>query len=94
MIALISALSFTAWIYLIGFHGRFWRSTPVLPLRAPSGRANVAAVVPARNEAANICCSLASLLAQNYPDELAILLVDDNSSDDTAFAWIVASAGE
>src|SRR5579871_4244225 len=84
MITLISLLSLLAWIYLVAFHGGFWRSSPVLDEGTPSGRAKVAVVVPARNEAEGIRSSLASLLRQDYPGELSIILVDDNSSDDTA----------
>jgi hopene-associated glycosyltransferase HpnB len=40
-------------------------------------------IVPARNEAESIRQSLISLLAQDYPGELSILLVDDNSTDGT-----------
>ncbi|HTX77801.1 MAG TPA: glycosyltransferase, partial [Terracidiphilus sp.] len=83
-VAIVSVLSFAAWLYLAGLHGRFWRSTPAIPHRAPSGEACVAVVVPARNEAANICRSLESLLAQDYPGELSIVLVDDDSTDGTS----------
>jgi len=91
MITIVSFLSFAVWVYLIGFHGGFWRSSPVLHLRAPSGRPKVAVVVPARDEAATIRQSLASLLAQDYPGELSIILVDDNSTDGTG--EIAASLG-
>ena len=84
MLTFIALFSFVVWLYLIGFHGFFWRSGPVLAQRAASGRAKVAVVVPARDEAASIRQSLASLLAQDYPGELSIILVDDNSSDGTA----------
>ena len=72
-----------AWIYLIAFRGRFWRSLPVLEPHAASGRANVAVIVPARNEAESIARSLASLLRQDYPGSCALVLVDDNSTDGT-----------
>jgi hopene-associated glycosyltransferase HpnB len=83
MIALVSLLFFAVWVYLIGFHGRFWRSLPVLHPGVPSGKTKLAVIVPARNEAESIRQSLVSLLAQDYPEELSILLVDDNSTDDT-----------
>jgi len=92
-IAIVSVLSFAAWLYLAGLHGRFWRSTPALPHRAPSGRAGVAVVVPARNEAANICRSLESLFAQDYPGELSIVLVDDDSTDGTSQIAASLAAG-
>jgi hopene-associated glycosyltransferase HpnB len=84
MLALVSLLSFALWIYLVAFRGRFWRSAPVLRAAVPSGEAAVAVIVPARNEAAGIRQSLASLLAQDYAGKLSIILVDDNSTDATA----------
>lgn len=93
-----SALAFAAWVYLLSFHGRFWSSGPVLEDLPPSGRAKVTVIVPARDEAESIRASLGSLLAQDYPGELAVELVDDNSTDGTAqiAAQIAAStsAGE
>lgn len=83
MIALVSLLTFAVWVYLVGFHGRFWSSSPVLEAARPEGNAKLAVIVPARNEAENIRESLGSLLAQDYPGELSILLVDDNSTDGT-----------
>ena len=91
MIAALALISFAAWVYLVGFHGRFWRSAPSLKGIAPSGRARVAVIVPARNEAESIPQSLGSLLAQDDPGELSIILVDDNSTDNTAA--IAASLG-
>lgn len=49
-----------------------------------SADAKVAVVVPARDEAENIGHSLSSLLAQEYPGEFSVILVDDNSTDGTA----------
>ncbi|WP_420237810.1 glycosyltransferase [Telmatobacter bradus] len=72
-----------AWIYLTGFHGRFWQSGPELEPGASSGNARVAVVVPARDEAESITASLTSLLAQEYSGPLSVILVDDNSSDGT-----------
>ena len=83
MLLLIASLALFIWIYLIGFHGGFWRSGPILDDGAPSGKAPVAVIVPARNEVESIRRSLTSLLAQNYPGPLSILLVDDNSTDAT-----------
>ena len=44
---------------------------------------DVAAVVPARNEADVIARSLGSLAAQDYPGQFRIMLVDDSSDDGT-----------
>ena len=81
---LLSLLCLAAWVYLIGFHGRFWHSSPTLPASRPREFAPVAVVVPARNEAESIARSLGSLLAQDYAGGLSVILVDDNSTDDTA----------
>jgi hopene-associated glycosyltransferase HpnB len=93
MILLISAVALTAWVYLIGFHGGFWRSWPALETGTPSGGASVAVVVPARNEAENIRQSLGSLAAQEYAGPLRIILVDDNSTDGTAEVAAELEAG-
>jgi hopene-associated glycosyltransferase HpnB len=90
----VSLLSLAIWVYLIGFHGGFWRSGPVLDAGAPSGLAKVAIIVPARNEAESIGRCLSSLLAQDYPGELAIILVDDNSTDGTGAIAASLGAGE
>ncbi|MDZ7342931.1 MAG: glycosyltransferase family 2 protein [candidate division KSB1 bacterium] len=50
---------------------------------AVRGRPRVSVLIPARNEAANIEACLQGLLVQDYPD-LEILVLDDNSSDETA----------
>ncbi len=49
----------------------------------PTGLEWVSVLVPARNEARNIRRCLESLLAQDYP-LLEILVLDDNSTDETA----------
>ena len=82
MIAL-AALALLVWAYLLLAHGRFWQAGPVLtparPLHAPA----VDVVIPARDEADSIAASLRSLLAQDYPGPMRIILVDDASSDGT-----------
>lgn len=45
----------------------------------------VSVIVPARNEAANICHTLKSLVNQTYPvNKLQLIIVDDRSTDQTA----------
>lgn len=51
---------------------------------APPTWPAVIAIIPARNEAAVIASAMTSLLAQDYPGRLDVVLVDDHSSDDTA----------
>jgi hopene-associated glycosyltransferase HpnB len=91
MIVVVSLLASVVWIYLVGFHGRFWRALPELDAARPAGNAKLTVIVPARNEAESIGQSLRSLLAQDYCEEFSIVLVDDNSTDGTG--EIVASLG-
>ena len=48
------------------------------------GWPSVVAVVPARDEAAILPVTLPGLLAQDYPGEFSVVLVDDASTDGTA----------
>jgi hopene-associated glycosyltransferase HpnB len=50
----------------------------------PSTWPSVCAVVPARNEAPILPHALPSLLAQDYPGQFHVILVDDQSQDGTA----------
>ncbi len=75
-----------AWILLRLF--QVWRSLRPLPVvreaTAVEPAQVVSVVVPARNEAANIEACVRGLLAQTWPrDRLEILVVDDDSTDDT-----------
>jgi hopene-associated glycosyltransferase HpnB len=85
---LVEAIAFTTlaiWIYVICARGGFWveplRRPPDAP--APARWPSVAAVVPARDEADCVAASMRSLLLQNYPGMLSVILVDDNSADGT-----------
>lgn len=83
-IAWISVCSLAVWMWLLLGQGFFWRTDQRLPPRAaPGSWPSVAVVVPARDEAGVLPLSLPSLLAQDYPGEAEILLVDDGSSDGT-----------
>ncbi len=75
-----------AWLYLIAGHGGYWRTSQRLPrvTGEPDTWPDVVAVVPARNEAAMLPATLPALLGQEYPGTLAVILVDDGSSDGTA----------
>ena len=83
MILAIAVAGLAAWIYLIAARGFFWRMEIEPPAQAAS-RPRVVAVVPARNEAEVIGQSLRSLLDQDYPEPLTVVLVDDHSEDGTA----------
>ena len=74
------------WLYLMLFRRGFWllRERDTMRLPEPETWPPVVAVVPARNEADVIQRSIAGLAAQDYPGELRIVLVDDQSGDGTA----------
>ncbi|MBR0663712.1 glycosyltransferase [Roseomonas hellenica] len=89
MSLVLGLLVLAIWIWLLAARGGFWLARdrddvapPVEPVRWPS----VVAVVPARNEADVIARSIGSLLAQDYPGDFRVVLVDDGSSDGTAAA--------
>jgi len=88
VLAVTALVALIAWVYLLAGHGGFWRTDQRLPAVGPRwqpGRwPSVVAVVPARDEAAILPRTLPSLLAQDYPGEFAVLLVDDGSTDGTA----------
>jgi hopene-associated glycosyltransferase HpnB len=77
-------VSLLAWVWLLLCHGRFWRSGPELPRARPAEAPDIDIVVPARDEAALVGRSVASLLAQDYAGRLRVILVDDDSTDATA----------
>ena len=86
-----------AWVYLVAAHGGYWRTSQRLPRVSgePDAWPDVVAVVPARNEAAMLPVTLPALLGQDYPGALAVIVVDDGSSDGTGevAAGIAATAG-
>jgi hopene-associated glycosyltransferase HpnB len=80
----IALLSLIVWIYLFFAHGRFWLSRPQLPPAVPQEFPEVDIIVPARNESETIEAVVGSLLAQDYAGTFHVIVVDDDSSDDTA----------
>ena len=82
---LFGFLPLAIWLYLLLFHNGFWllRERDTRPVAEPHLWPSVVAVVPARNEADVIQRSIGSLLAQDYPGSFHVVLVDDQSDDDT-----------
>ena len=78
-------LPLAIWVILLVARRGFWllRERDTQPVPAPATWPPVVAVVPARNEADVIQRSLGSLLAQDYPSEFKLVLVDDQSEDGT-----------
>ncbi|HEY9617216.1 MAG TPA: glycosyltransferase [Microcoleaceae cyanobacterium] len=87
----LSELSVVIWLILLGLRGGFWQCDQVLESEG-DGRdgegegeyPTVWAVIPARNEAELLPVTLRSLLQQDYPGQLRVILVDDHSTDGTA----------
>ncbi len=79
----VALIALAAWLWLLLAHDRFWRSGPELAPAHPDPAPAVDIVVPARNEAETIGEALGSLLAQDYPGTMRILMVDDGSMDGT-----------
>ncbi|MCX4678942.1 glycosyltransferase [Streptomyces sp. NBC_01433] len=83
-VAWIAVGSLIAWVWLLLGQGFYWRTDQRLPRHAEPPRwPSVTVVVPARDEAAMLPVSLPSLLAQDYPGEAEVILVDDCSRDGT-----------
>jgi hopene-associated glycosyltransferase HpnB len=87
---IVAILAFAIWVYLLFLRGGFWlgresdaRDPPSM-LRSDAPWPRVVAVVPARNEADMLPQSLRSLLAQDYAHPITVILVDDQSEDDTS----------
>lgn len=94
MIEIVALFALAAWVYLLTARGGFWlgreRDDHAEPA-APAAWPTVAAVIPARDEAATIGRTVQSLIAQDYPG-LAIVVADDGSTDGTATAATAAGA--
>jgi hopene-associated glycosyltransferase HpnB len=92
-----AVLAAIAWVYLLVGRGGFWRTDQRLPAgdprRQPERWPSVVAVVPARDEAAILPLTLPSLLAQEYPGEFSVLLVDDGSTDGTGERAVALGGG-
>ena len=85
---ILAIVTLGIWLHLFFGRGWFWR---VKNLDADGDRVllqdpfpKIIAVVPARNEAETIGKVVASLVNQDYPGELSIVIVDDHSDDATA----------
>lgn len=95
----IASVGACVWIVLIAFRGGFWRLRESLPPERskktspePDRWPNVTVIVPARNEATVLAKTLPSLLDQDYPGRMEIILVDDESEDGTGTVAINLAA--
>jgi hopene-associated glycosyltransferase HpnB len=90
-ITILAVLAFAAlfvWVWLAVFRGGFWLCDQRLtvPVTLPTVWPAVVAVIPARDEVNSIAGSVRSLVDQDYPGGLTVVVVDDGSSDGTAEA--------
>ncbi len=87
-----------AWAVLLFGRGFFWlardddRGAAALP--EPTCWPAIAAMVPARDEAATIGETIRSLLAQDYPGAFRLVVVDDRSTDGTGALALAAAVGD
>ena len=89
----IAAVPLLIWIYLLAGRGGFWRASRNLARAMPqiTPAKPVVAVIPARNEAATIGETVTSLLRQEFPALVRIIVVDDGSIDATAELALAAA---
>jgi len=82
----LAIIGVAVWIYLLSARGGFWlgRVRDTASVGWPDKWPAVVAVIPARNESELIASSVQSLLRQDYPGPLSVIVVDDDSSDGTA----------
>ncbi|NER02568.1 MAG: glycosyltransferase [Okeania sp. SIO3C4] len=82
-------LNLIIWIYLLIFRGKFWLADRrLLPISETEIKKNqywpsISVIIAARNEAKLLRATLKSLLNQDYSGNFKIILVDDNSKDNT-----------
>jgi hopene-associated glycosyltransferase HpnB len=81
----LATLSLGVWLYLIFARGGFWLAAAREEgATAPEVWPDVVAVIPARDEAETIGETIGSLFAQDYRGAFRVVLVDDESADETA----------
>ena len=82
---IVAGVSLVAWLWLALLRGLFWRTDIRLPAApTPARWPTVGIVVPARDEAEVLPRTVPTLLAQEYPGPVRVVLVDDGSRDGTA----------
>jgi hopene-associated glycosyltransferase HpnB len=89
-VALVAVATLAIWLYLLLGRGFFWlaaeRDDDFAAEAPPAHWPSITAIIPARNEADVVGRCVGSLLRQAYPGRLDVVLVDDESTDQTAEA--------
>ncbi len=84
-LTLVAAAALAAWLWLALFRHGFWRlGERLTPAPAPARWPEVAVLIPARNEAAQVGAVVEAHMASSYPGRMTVILVDDGSEDETA----------
>lgn len=87
MTGLVALTAFLVWLALLLGRGAWWAArvddSDAARLPEPLVWPSVAALVPARDEAATVGEVARALLAQDYPGEFRLIVVDDRSTDGT-----------
>ena len=88
MLLWLALASLAGWAWLVFAQGRFWLCDQRLDGAAPDPAMwpAVTAVVPARDEVDVIARTVGSVLRQDYPGPLTVVLADDESGDGTGEA--------
>lgn len=97
VLAGLASASLLVWLWLLFLRGGFWRADLCLADGGGGGQGplpSVAAIVPARDEAESIGATVSSLLSQDYPGPLAVIVIDDTSADGTARVATEAANGD
>ena len=83
---IVASVSLLFWVGVLILRGGFWRADQRLTDSTPDLNPwpGVVCVIPARNEAPTIGGTVKSLLEQDYPGPVSVIVVDDNSDDGTA----------
>jgi hopene-associated glycosyltransferase HpnB len=85
----VAVLAFAIWVYLLLFRGGFWLgrerdARDAGAMQSDEDWPRVVVIVPARNEADMLPRSLRTLLEQDYPRPITVIVIDDQSEDDTS----------
>jgi hopene-associated glycosyltransferase HpnB len=86
MVEIFSLFVLALWLYLLAGRGSFWLAgerDDRPDLAGPPVWPPITAVIPARDEAATIGRTVQSVLGQDYPGRLDVIVVDDGSQDAT-----------
>lgn len=94
MLTLIAFAAFAAWGWLTLLRGGFWRADERLADKPdPTVWPEIAAIIPARDEAETIGDVISAHMASDYPGKLTVILADDGSTDGSADIARAATSG-